>query len=143
MPTSFRQQVRAGCLSVLNTYQAANPSLLSTVYDYPPESFATPCAYVDKRVSERLNHSSGIRSRVVSVNVVIVNKLMSNDQVTGEQDVLVDGLLDAFTADPHAASSTTLIEPTAVDDIEIPGGEGVRYAGAVITIEGSIQEGRP
>lgn len=142
MTTSFRQQLRAGCKSVLDTYQAANPTLLGVVYDYPPESFATPCAYVEKTVNERIDHDASLRRRVLTVNVVVVNKLMSNDQATGEQDVLVDGLLDAFSGDVHAASGTTIMQPTAVTDTEITAGEGVRYAAAVITIEGSIQEGR-
>lgn len=142
MTTTFRQDFRAGCISVLTTYQAANPTLLATVYGYPPESYATPCAYVEKTVNERIVHDAGLRFRVCTVNVVIVNRLISNKQATDEQDVLVDGVMDAFTATPHAASGVTMIEPTAVTDTEITGGEGVRYAAAVITIEGSIQEGR-
>lgn len=142
MATSFRQQLRAGCLTVLNTYKTANPTLLPNIYDYPPESFTTPCAYVEKTVNEKIEHDASTRRRVLTVNVVLVTKLMSNDQATGEQDVLVDGLVDEFTATPNAASTTTMIQPVSVTDTEITAGEGVRYAGAVITIEGSIQEGR-
>ena len=142
MTTSARQDLRAGCASVLTTYQAANPTLLGKVYDYPPESFATPCAYVEKTVNERIEHDASLRRRTLSVNVVIVNKLMSNDQATGEQDVLVDGLLDAFTAGYHAASSSTVLQPVSVTDTEITAGDGVRYAAAVIAVEMSIQEGR-
>lgn len=141
--STFRAQLRAGCKSVLDTYMAANPTLLGATYDYPPESFQTPCAYVEKQVRETLTHLASVRQRTLRVNVVIVNKLMSNDQATAEQDVLVDGLVDAFTATPRAASTTTLIEPVEVTlDTEITGGEGVKYAAAIITIEGSIQEGR-
>jgi hypothetical protein len=142
MTTSFRQELRAGCKSVLDTYQAAHPDQLNKVYDYPPESFDTPAAYVEKTVNERIEHDASLRRRVLTVNVVLVNKLMSNDQATGEQDVLVDGLLDAFTAAPHGASTTTEIQPVSVTDTEITAGEGVRYAAAVIAIEGSTQEGR-
>lgn len=142
MASTFRQQLRAGCKSVLDTYQAANPTLLGIVYDYPPESFATPCAYVEKAVNERIDHDASTRRRILSVNVVIVNKLMSNDQAVAEQDVLVDALIDAFTATPYAASTTTVIAPVSVTDTEITAGEGVKYAAAIITIEGSIQEGR-
>lgn len=142
MATSFRQDLRAGCYSVLSTYQAANPTLLYEVRDFPPESYHTPMAYVEKAVNETLRHDSGTRIRVCRVNVVIVNKLVSNDQATGEQDVLVDAILDAFTATPHGASSTSLIEPVSVTDTELTDANGVKYAAAVIAIEGTKSEGR-
>lgn len=142
MATSFRQQLRAGCKTVLDTYKAANPTLLYEVYDFPPGSYHTPLAYVEKAVSETIRHDSGTRQRTLRVNVVIVNKLMSNEQATDEQDVLVDGLLDGFTAAPRAASASTLIQPVSVTDTELTDADGIRYAAAVIAVEGVIQEGR-
>lgn len=140
--TSFRADLRAGCKSVLDTFKAANPTLLYETYDYPPESYHTPCAYVEKGVNERLQHTSGVRFRTLTVNVVIVNKLMSNNQATDEQDALVDGLLDGFTAAPRAASNASLLQPVSVTDTELVDANGNRYAAAVIAVEGVIQEGR-
>lgn len=142
MTTTFRQDFRAGLLSVATTYQTANSTLVATVYSYPPESFATPCVYIDKKIDEKIVHDQGVRFRVLTGSMVLVTKLLSNKQATDEQDVLVDGLMDALTATPHAASGQTLIEPSAVTDTEIAAGDGVRYAAAIITVEGSIQEGR-
>jgi len=142
MATTFRVDFRAGLLDVANTYQAANPTLIATVYGYPPESYATPCIYIDKKIEESIVHDAGLRFRVLTGNMVLVTKLISNKQATDEQDVLVDALLDALTADPHAASGQTLIAPVSVTDTEISAGEGVRYSAAIITVEGSIQEGR-
>jgi hypothetical protein len=142
MSTSFRQQFRAGCKTVLDTFKAANPTVLLEDYDYPPESYHTPCAYVEKGVNETVQHTSGVRTRTLRGNVVLVNKLVSNDQATGEQDVLVDGLLDAFTAAPRAASASSLIQPVSVTDTELQDANGNRYAAAVISVEGVIQEGR-
>lgn len=139
---SFRADLRAGCYSVISTYQAANPSLLAHALDYPPESFHTPLAYCEKAITEALVHDSGIRRRTLRINVVIVNKLVSNDQVTGEQDALVDGIVDAFTAAPRAAGANSRIEPVSVTDTELSDPNGNRYAAAVITVEGVIQEGR-
>ena len=82
MATSFRQQIRAGCFTVLETFKAANPTLLYEVRDFPPESYHTPLAYVEKAVSETIRHDSGTRQRTVRVNVVIVNKL---DLDTGQK----------------------------------------------------------
>ncbi len=142
MTTTFRQDFRAGCLTVLTTYQTAHPDLLATVYDYPPESFATPCAYMEKSIPETVIHDSGLRFRVLRGSVVLVTKLLSNKQATHEQDVLVDGIMDAFTATPHAASGSTLVEPKGASDTEIASSDGVRYGAVIIPIEGSIQEGR-
>lgn len=142
MSTTFRQDFRTGVAGVATAYVTANPGLLTAAYDFPPESYATPMVYLEKKIEERIVHTEGIRFRVLTGQLVIVNKLMSNAQATHEQDVLVDGLMDALTAAPHAASGASLIEPVGVTDTEITAGEGVRYAAAVITVEGSIQEGR-
>ena len=142
MATTFRVDFRAGLVSVAQTYATANPTLIGTVYDYPPESFATPCLYIEKGIPESVVHDSGLRFRVLTGHVVIVNKLISNAQATHEQDVLIDALMDAYTAAPHGASGQTLIEPKGVQETEITAGDGVRYAAAIITVEGSIQEGR-
>ena len=143
MATTFRVDFRAGLVSVAQTYATANPTLIGTVYDYPPESFATPCLYIEKGIPETVVHDSGLRFRVLTGHVVIVNKLISNAQATHEQDVLIDALMDAYTAAP----STPLRDDpdrnqSWVTDTEIPGGDGVRYSAAIITVEGSIQEGR-
>jgi len=144
MPPSstFRAQFRAGLKTVLDTVKAANPSALLEVREYPPESYHTPLAYVEKGVNETLQHTSGVRIRTLRGNIVLVNKLVSNDQATDEQDVLVDLVLDALTAAPRAASASTLIQPVSVTDTELQDANGNRYAAAVIGVEGVIQEGR-
>ena len=142
MTTTFRQDFRAGLFSVISTYQAANPTLLLHVYDYPPESYNTPCAYIEKAIPEAMEHDSGTRRRVLTGQIVIVNKHISNAQATHEQDVLIDGLIDALTATPHAASASTLTEPTGVTEVPIADPNGGQYSGAVIAVKGAIQEGR-
>jgi hypothetical protein len=140
---TFRQQFRTGRKSVLDAYKAAHPTLLLHTYDYPPESYHTPMAYVEKGVDEVVRHDAQTKSRVITGNVVIVNKLMSNAQATAEQDVIVDGLHDQFTATPRAASSSTLLEVTRVTDTELTDANGNRYAAAVMVITGTQLLGRP
>lgn len=143
MASTFRAQMRAGCKTVIDTVQAANPTLLFHTYDYPPESYHTPCAYIEKAVPETIVHSQQLRFRVLQMNVVVVNKLVSNDQATGEQDVLVDLLVDAFTTNHSAAVANSLMEPVrVVHDTEITDANGTKYAAAIVTIQGQIQEGR-
>lgn len=143
MATSFRTDFRAGLLTILQGVQTAHQGLLSAVDDFPPESFATPHAFVAKGMPERLTHSASTRQRVLTARIVVVAKLLSNDQVTSETDVLVDLIVDAVTAAPHSASGSTLIEPVGVEDgPEIPTSDGIVYSAVTIVVEGSVQEGR-
>lgn len=140
--TTFRADLRAGCKAVLDDLQAANPTLLAHVYDHRPGSYRTPCAFVDNVILEpSITHTAGLRFRDLVARVYIVHKLISNDQTADEQDDLVDLAVDAFTADPHAAAATTLLEPISVEPDEVTDGD-TTYAASVINVRGRIQEGR-
>lgn len=136
----FRTNLRSGVKTVLDTVQAANPTVLVHVYDHPPASLHTPCGYVEKEVSERIQHTSGLRIRTATVRVVLVNKQSTNEQATDEQDVLLDLVLDALTADPDAVTDC-LIEPVSVEDTEIVLAD-TRYPAVVVTVQGIEQRGR-
>lgn len=143
MATSFRTDFRAGLLTILQGVQTAHQDLLSQVSDFPPESFATPHAFVAKGMPERISIDASLRRRILTARIVVVAKLLSNDQVTSETDTLVDLIVDAVTADPHAASDSTMIAPVGVEDgPEIPTSDGIIYSAVTIVVEGSIQEGR-
>lgn len=142
MASTFRAQLRAGCKSVLDDIKSANPTLLAHVYDHRPQSYRTPCAFVDNVILEpSISHTAGLRFRDLVARVYIVHRVISNDQVADEQDALVDLAVDAFTADPRAASSSTLLEPISVDADEVTDGDAT-YAASVLSIRGRIQEGR-
>ena len=140
--STFRAQLRAGCKTVIDSVQAANTDKLAHTYDHRPQSFRTPCAFVDNNIAQpTITHDSGTRSRDLLAAVHIVNKLISNDQAADEQDVLVDLVVDAFTAQPRAASSASLIEPVSVDGHEEQDGDA-SYACSIVFVRGRIQEGR-
>lgn len=142
MATTFRVNLRSGCKAVLDTLQAANPTLLAHVYDHRPASYRTPCAFVDNVIVEpSITHTAGLRGRDLVARVYIVHKVISNDQTADEQDVLVDKAVDAFTAAPNSASSTTLMEPISVDADEVTDGDAT-YAASVLSIRGRVLEGR-
>jgi hypothetical protein len=147
--TSFRQTFRSGMKTVLDTYKTANPTLLSHVYDHEPPQPRTPCAFVNKEISETLAFSGQVRQRVMTGTVTVLNRLMSQNQAADEQDVLVDGLLDAFSTagatGTRAAGSGSVMLPSAVGDEERSYGEGAgqtAYAGFNLTITLAVQEGR-
>ena len=134
--------MRSGAKTVIDSVQTANPTLLAHTYDHRPQSFRTPCAFVDNNITQPvIDHDSGTRRRDLVAAVHIVNKLISNDQAADEQDVLVDLIVDAFTDQPRAASSASLIEPVSVDGHEEQDGDA-SYACSIVLVRGRIQEGR-
>lgn len=141
MSTSVRQSARAGAKSVLDTYKAANPTRLAHVYDHRPSSANTPCAWVEKAISEEITFSASVRFRVLTLTVKVLNKQVSNKQAADEQDVLVDGLIDAFTTASRTAVAGGRIIPASVSDSEEEIGQGT-YAGFDLELQVEFQEGR-
>ena len=126
---------------MLQTYQSAHPSQLAHVYSHVPPTANSPLAYVDKRMPERIVSSTQLRQRVISATIIVLNRDMSHLQSTDEQDLLVDGLLDAISAAYNTAVTGARIYPVGVDDAEVTI-DTATYAGFALTIEASIQEGR-
>lgn len=140
--STFRAQLRAGCKTVIDAVQTANPTLLAHTYDHRPDSIHTPCAFVDNGIDQpTITHDSGTRSRDLVAFVHVTNKLTRQDQAADEQDVLVDLMVDEFTDTPRAASSSTLIEPISVTSHEETDGTA-SYACSIVSVRGRIIEGR-
>lgn len=139
---TFRSDMATAIQGVAQTYATANPTLLRHVYRARPADFTeTPCAYVGNR-PESIRHDSGTRQRTMTPQLVVVAPAPDNEEAMDRMDDLADALLDAFTADPHAISATTLIEPIGIEDVEDQVGT-VSYPGFAITFRATILEGRP
>lgn len=139
--SGFRADLRAACAGVLADYKAAHPTQLAHTYDHRPPRYLTPCAFVDNAIGEPLiHHDFGTRQRTLLARVYVVNKIVSNDQASDEQDALVDGLVDAFTAAARRVT-TALLQPLNVQPDELTDGDAT-YAASVITVQGLIQQGR-
>lgn len=140
--STFRAQLRAGCKTVIDAVQTANPTRIAHTYDHTPATFRTPCVFVANGIDQpTILHDASTRSRDLVAFVHIVNKLVSNDQTADEQDVLVDLVVDEFTATPRAASASSLIEPVSVQNHEETDGSA-SYACSVVLVRGRIIEGR-
>lgn len=146
---TFRVSFRAGLKSLIDAYKAAHPYDGSTglglaeTYDYPPESYHTPCAYVEKSIPETVRHDVSTRFRVLTGRVVLVAKLISNAQATHEQDVLVDALHEWFTINARVAGNGSVLEVTAVDpDVELTDKAGTHYSATIFTVRGNRPLGR-
>lgn len=140
MATTVRTRIRAGALTVLQAYKTANPTLLTHVYDHRPGSVRTPCAFVAKGMDESVRHDANVRSRTIRPRIIVLNRQVTNDQATDEQDVLADGLIQAFSDARSTMVSHAFTAIVGVEDGEERFGDAV-YAGFAITLEVNALEG--
>jgi len=117
MPTStFRVDLVAGVTAMMNAYIAANPTKLLRHYRSLPAQFQDlPCSYLDVR-PETVSHANGLRDRVTTPSIVVVTRLTDNGETTDIHDILVDSLLDWFTAYPHIVAGTVWSDMTIADE---------------------------
>lgn len=122
MATTFRSDIVAALVTILQTTATAHPTLLRKVHSSRPGSFAElPVAWVGPR-SEDITHDSGTRTRTFSGLTVTVADNYSTESGPDRLDDLVDILVDAFTAGVSAVAGT-ILECTSVadSDIEVSG----------------------
>jgi hypothetical protein len=118
--TTFRQDVTAGLVTILDAFIAANPTYMRRSERARPPSIVgdLPIAFVDGR-TERIRHSSGIRERVMTPSVMVVSPLTDNVETVVSHDELVDLLVDHFTNYPHVIP-VTIWDEMSVDDEDYP-----------------------
>ena len=142
MTTTFRADIRAGLVTVLQGFKTANPTLLGSVLSARPEGFTGdyPVAFVDSQ-PEDIVHDSGTRTRTMTAVVAVVAEKTLNAEEQARFDILVDTLLDYFTANPHIITGTIWDRMRVEDYAEVIGEQyrpGVRFGFENL----SIQEGR-
>lgn len=142
MTTTFRVDIRAGLVTVLEAFKTANPSLIGAVLTARPEGFTGdyPIAFVDSQ-PEAISHTAGVRTRTMTPAVAVVAEKTLNAEEQARFDALVDALLDWFTANPHIITGTIWDRMTVEDYAEVI---GEQYRPAVRFTFGnlSIAEGR-
>jgi hypothetical protein len=147
MATTFRQDITAGLVTILDAFVTANPTLLRrTELAEPPSVMGDlPIAFVSNR-PERIHHDSGIRQRTMSPSVLVVSNITDNIETVVRHDVLVDKLLDHFTTYPHIASNTVWEDMTVADEAydvaEADGSVRQFYATRFTFEDVTVQEGR-
>ncbi len=146
MATTFRTDIRAGMVTVVQAFITAHPTLLAAVHTSRPTRFsgAMPFAYIDL-LTETASHTAGTRERVLAPSVVVVGRPLDNETATAAWDILVDLLADHFTDNPQFTANTIWDTWTLTEESEeIQSGDGVRTVPAVrFTFNTvSIREGR-
>ena len=132
---SFRSDVRAALVTRLEAVKAANPTALRKVYLARPAAIAEhPVAWVGT-ITERFQHTSGVRTRLPGTvaTVIIATILTDNAETLTKVDDAAGLVIDDLTANYHALSSDTVIEPIGSESVEIPYGD-TAYPGVEITV---------
>ena len=140
---TFRVDVVAGLVSILESFKAANPTLLLRVFTTTPPNFNTdlPCAFVGPR-NERATHDQQIRTRQMVPTIVFVDHITDNEETMGRMDRLVDAFADYLTDRPHVVAGTVWDRWQIIDD-QIKVGDGSLLQSATFTLNDlSISEGR-
>lgn len=145
LASSFRQNAVAGILATLTAFRAANPTLLLGIAGARPKSpiqLDLPGAYVDS-ANETISFGGGIRTRTLSgLSVVVLIPVSDNNEASTFSDLLIDGLVDAFTAAYHSADGSSLTLPTTVTEEAVDEG-GAHVLGQRITFGTTFKaEGR-
>lgn len=143
LATSFRQLATAGMASALTSFQLANPTLLKGVASARPANLAKldkPGAWVDS-ADETILHSAGVRTRSITGQVMVVIQTPANNESSAAGDVIVDGLIDAFTAAYHVVDGSSEVVPVSVAEVPLDA-DGGHYLGELITFRITKAEGR-
>lgn len=144
MSTTFRKDVRAGLVTLLQAFKTANPTMAGDVLSARPENFTGdyPIAFVDS-VPESASHSVGVRTRLMSPTIVFVTEESLNAQEMDAFDLLVDAFMDKLTATPHIVTGTIWDAVTLEDYTEEIGSPPATRPAVRFTIVNlSIGEGR-
>jgi hypothetical protein len=122
MPSTFRQDVTARLVVILDAFIVANPTYMRRSERARPPSIVgdMPVGFVDNR-PEIISHDVGLRDRVMSPSVLVVSPIGDNVETVVSHDQLVDLLVDHFTDYPYVASASSGVwDEMTVSDEDYP-----------------------
>ena len=112
----MRAAARAGAMTLLDGYKAANPGSLTQTHRALPMSLHPPAAYVESINEGTIDYSASHVFRTPEVVIRFVRGTFSRGDVTDANDELVDGFIDYVRDNFHAAGANTLSLVTSVED---------------------------
>ncbi len=121
-----RVEVVTTILSMLDTFIAANPTLLRRRFKVRPPSLVTdlPCAYIDLR-PYTVAYTASVRDIVMSPSIVFVDQLTDNGDTMERFDTLVDAFTEFLDGYPYlAAGNAVWSNATWADEAETLGRPG-------------------
>ena len=114
---AFQTEIRAACVTLLETY-AATADIALQAYPGRPMTLYPPTAFVD-RIDEEINYTNALRQRHPAAQVIAVWGQFDSKAAVEQRDAFVDAWLNAVTDDEDAAGAVTLIELNRVTDIPV------------------------
>lgn len=144
LATSWRQLARDGAITTMRNFKTANPwAIPGEVLTSNPKSYSNmslPGLYLDTIV-ESITYARGVRTRVVTIDVVLAVQAPDNDQAGAYTDIVCDALVDAFTAAYHAGDGSSILQLDSVAEVPLSEGQPL-YLGNVYTLTATKAEGR-
>jgi hypothetical protein len=147
MATTFRQDLTLAIVGAIDTFIAANPTLLRrSERGRPPSPIGDlPLAFVDGR-DERIHFDAQTMDRVMTIAVVVVRPITDNVETLVAADVAVDALIDHFNATyihfvPRSSWTDLVI---ADEDYPVDSADGTtaHFFATRLTFTVSLMEGR-
>lgn len=120
--TTWRADLVAALVAILNDQRTATPTLLRKVYASQPGAFnELPVAYVGAR-PEAITHDASTRTRTIQTEVWVVDTYAGDNVQDGDRmDQLVDALVDRFDVPGNVQRvGSSIIELTSVTDTDYP-----------------------
>lgn len=145
---SFREDVRAACVTLLDGYATANSIKLQT-YRARPRSITPPSAFVD-RIRETTEYVGvTLFQRRPIAEIVVVHRIYDGGEAADQADAFVDGFLAYVANNVHEGGANTTIaitgyedEPNYVADWIAPDNRTVnQYYATRFELEGFAEEG--
>jgi hypothetical protein len=137
----WRGDVRDFFEAGLNTFQAANPTLVTHIYSARPASLTDARIVFIGGISEEIAHDAGTWRRAAEVTLVCARALGENTEVIDDLEDLADALVDYLSQTPHLTGGLTYQEPVRTVTTELPDG-GTFLPAVAVVARAYIQQGR-
>ena len=111
----FQRDLRAACVSLLESYKVEVNQTLQ-VYPARPRTVAPPTAFIDS-IRELITYSGHLVQRRPVADIIVVHGVFDSKEAADQKDLFVDGFLDWFIDQYHAAGANTLVAIVETEDI--------------------------
>lgn len=137
MANTFRSDIAAGIDTMMNAFIVANPTLLRRHYRARPPSDVTdtPFSYLDGR-PEVIHYDNSLRERVMTLQVVVLDRWTEATEVMDRMDDLTDALIVHFGSYYHIIAGSWWTDIAVTDEAQ-DGVVGSRFQFEIHFADGS------
>jgi hypothetical protein len=146
--SGFRQSLSSGILAAVTSFSAANPTIIRSVRQVRPRTFAgdsaLPCFFIGD-LTEQVVYTQGTRTRTFGgFTAYLVDSIGTRNDSNDRMDFAADVLLDLFTRSVHATTSGRgIVDIAGISDTEFTDEAGTAYIALAFNFAPTaVQEGR-